>query len=211
MDDHLGKPIDLEKMVATLLLHVGREGAAPVTQTQAEPHGSVVESATSIHQRFGGNLQLVRTVLSSFAPEQAKQLARLQEQVEQRNAAGAAAVLHVIKGSSGTMGAWAMSQLAGELEQQFLHADEAAKAQLLADGSFVDALHELLRSSDQALKVMFELPTELPPVDIESAGLPLEQWREALQDILQLLEAGNMQAIAQSEALFAQTSHELRP
>jgi hypothetical protein len=109
------------------------------------------------------------------------------------------------------MGAWAMSQLAGELEQQLLHADEAAKAQLLAEGSFVEALHELLRSSDQALKAMFELPTELPPVDVESVGLPLEQWREALQDILQLLEAGNMQAIAQSEALLAQTSHELRP
>ena len=58
---------------------------------------------------------------------------------------------------------------------------------------------------------MIELPTELPPAAIESVGLPLEQWREALQDILQLLEAGNMQAIAQSEALLAQTPHELRP
>ncbi|WP_394234142.1 PAS domain-containing hybrid sensor histidine kinase/response regulator [Pseudomonas anguilliseptica] len=211
MNDHLGKPIDLEKMVATLLLHTGREGVASSAQVQADPHDSVVESATSIGQRFGGNLQLIRTVLSSFAPEQTKQLVRLQEQVEQCNAAGAAAVLHAIKGSSGTMGAWALSQLAGELEQQLLHADEATKEQVLADGSFVETLHELLRSSDQALKVMFELPTELPPAAIESVGLPLEQWREALQDILQLLEAGNMQAIAQSEALLAQTPHELRP
>ncbi|MFI8382254.1 CHASE domain-containing protein [Pseudomonas sp. NPDC079086] len=211
MNGHLGKPIDLEKMVATLLRHTGRKGAASSVQVQAEPHDSVVESATSIGQRFGGNRELIRNVLNSFAPEQAKQLARLQEQVEQRNAAGAAAVLHAIKGSSGTMGAWAMSQLAGELEQQLLHADETAKAQLLAEGSFVEELHELLHSSDQALKAMFELPSELPSVDIESAGLPLEQWREALQDILQLLDAGNMQAIAQSEALLAQTSHELRP
>lgn len=211
MNDHLGKPIDLEKMVATLLRHTGRKGAASSVQVQAEPNDSVVESATSIGQRFGGNRELIRNVLNSFAPEQAKQLARLQEQVEQCNAAGAAAVLHAIKGSSGTMGAWALSQLAGELEQQLLHADEATKEQVLADGSFVEALHELLRSSDQALKVMFELPTELPPAAIESVGLPLEQWREALQDILQLLEAGNMQAIAQSEALLAQTPHELRP
>ena len=211
MNDHLGKPIDLEKMVATLLRHTGREGVASSAQVQAEPHDSVVESATSIGQRFGGNLQLIRTVLSSFAPEQTKQLVRLQEQVEQRNAAGVAAVLHAIKGSSGTMGAWALSQLAGELEQQLLHADEATKAQLLAEGSFIEELHELLRSSNQALKVMFELPNELPSADIESVGLPLEQWREALQDILQLLDAGNMQAIAQSEALLAQTSHELRP
>ncbi len=211
MDDHLGKPIDLEKMVATLLRHAGVASAEPDVPLPPVARDAVVEPFNAISQRFGGNRELIRNVLNSFAPEQAKQLARLQEQVEQRNAAGAAAVLHAIKGSSGTMGAWAMSQLAGELEQQLLHVDEAAKAQLLAEGSFVEELHELLRSSDQALKAMFELPTELPPVDVESVGLPLEQWREALQDILQLLDAGNMQAIAQSEALLAQTSHELRP
>ncbi|MBU1283152.1 MAG: PAS domain S-box protein [Gammaproteobacteria bacterium] len=211
MDDHLGKPIDLEKMVATLLRYAGVASVEPEAPLPPDARDAVVEPLNAISQRFGGNRELIRNVLNSFAPEQAKQLARLQEHVEQRNAAGAAAVLHAIKGSSGTMGAWAMSQLAGELEQQFLHADEAAKAQLLAEGSFVEELHELLRSSDQALKAMFELPTELPPVDVESVGLPLEQWREALQDILQLLDAGNMQAIAQSEALLAQTSHELRP
>ena len=211
MDDHLGKPIDLEKMVATLLRHAGREDVAPVTQPQAEPHDSAVESAASINQRFGGNHQLIRNVLSSFAPEQAKQLARLQEQVEQRNVAGAAAVLHAIKGSSGTMGAWAISQLAGELEQQLLHGDEASKAQVLADGGFVEALRELLHTSDQALKAMFELPTELPSADIDPVALPLDQWREALGDILALLETGNMQAIVQSEALLVQTPQALRP
>ncbi|WP_339522526.1 PAS domain-containing hybrid sensor histidine kinase/response regulator [Pseudomonas sp. EA_35y_Pfl2_R111] len=211
MDDHLGKPIDLEKMVATLLRHAGREDVAPVTQPPAQPHDSAVESAASINQRFGGNHQLIRNVLSSFAPEQAKQLARLQEQVEQRNAAGAAAVLHAIKGSSGTMGAWAISQLAGELEQQLLHGDDASKAQVLADGGFVEALRELLHTSDQALKAMFELPTELPSAEINPAVFSLEQWREALGDILALLETGNMQAIVQSEALLAQTPQALRP
>jgi CheY-like chemotaxis protein/HPt (histidine-containing phosphotransfer) domain-containing protein len=211
MNDHLGKPIDLEKMVATLLLHTKREGAAPSAQVQAEPHDSVVESAISIEQRFGGNLQLIRNVLNSFAPEQAKQLARLQEQVEQRNAAGAAAVLHAIKGSSGTMGAWAMSRLAGELEQQLLHADEPAKAQVLADGGCVEALRGLLHTSDHLLKTMFELPTELSSADGDSPALSLQDWREALADILKFLDAGNMEAIAQSEALFAQTPEQLRP
>jgi len=211
MDDHLGKPIDLEKMVATLLRHTGRDAVASAVQPQAETQGTVVESAASINQRFGSNHQLIRNVLSSFAPEQTKQLIRLQEQVEQRNAAGAAAVLHAIKGSSGTMGACAMAQLAGELEQQLQQGDEASKMQVLTDGRFVEVLRELLRSSDQALKLMFELPAGQAPANSDSAGLPLEQWREALRNILQLLETGNMQAIAESEALLAQTPHELRP
>jgi CheY-like chemotaxis protein/HPt (histidine-containing phosphotransfer) domain-containing protein len=212
MDDHLGKPIDLEKMVATLRRHSGDTSAEPEVQWQPDAHDSVVESSSAIKRRFGGNQELIRYVLSSFAPEQTKQLVRLQEQVEQRNAAGAAAVLHAIKGSSGTMGAWAMSQLAGELEQRLLQEDEAAKAHLLADGSFVEALYELLSASDQGLRAALELPeNEFTAADAGHACLPMEQWREALLDILQLLEAGNMQAIAQGEALLAQTPQTVRP
>jgi PAS domain S-box-containing protein len=212
MDDHLGKPIDLEKMVATLLRHAGRPIAAPAAPPPPEPQSSVVESTASISKRFGGNHQLVRTVLSSFATEQAKQLARLQEQVAQCNAAGASAVLHAIKGSSGTMGAAAMSQLAGELEQQLSHDDEASKQRLLADGSFVERLHELLRESDDLLRAAFDLPaTTISPPSESATHLPPEQWRKALEDILHLLEAGNMQAFEQAEALQALTPQGLRP
>ncbi|WP_445323810.1 PAS domain S-box protein [Pseudomonas sp. EL_65y_Pfl2_R95] len=210
MDDHLGKPIDLEKMVATLLRHTGRTGAEPVARIQTEPQDSAVESTASINQRFGGNHQLIRNVLGSFAPEQAKQLARLQEQVEQGNAAGAAAVLHAIKGSSGTMGARALSQLAGELEQRLLHEDEASTAQLLADGSFVETLHGLLVASDEALRAAFELPPSKAPASQGSGVLPKGEWCEKLTDILQLLEAGNMQAMERSEALQELTPQEFR-
>lgn len=211
MDDHIAKPIDLERIVATLLRHATMEGAEPVVALEPHALDAVVEPLDAISQRFGGNRDLIRNVLNGFAPEQTKQLVRLEDQVEQRNIAGAAAVLHAIKGSSGTMGARAMSQLAGDLEQQLLHSDEATQAQLLVDGSFVGALRELLLTSDQLLKMMFELPTELPSAGTESAGLPLEYWRDALQDILQLLDAGNMDAIAKSEALLAQTPRQLQP
>lgn len=211
MDDHLGKPIDLEKMVATLLRHAGRTSAEPAAQAHAEQLDSVVESIASIHQRFGGNHQLIRNVLGSFAPEQTKQLARLQEQAAQGNAAGAAAVLHAVKGSSGTMGARALSQLAGELEQRLLHADVASAAQLLADGSWLETLHNLLIESDELLRAAFELPpSNVPPASASADALPKAQWREALRDILQLLEAGNMQAMERSEALQALTPQEFR-
>jgi PAS domain S-box-containing protein len=211
MDDHLGKPIDLEQMVATLLQHAGRVSAVAETSLQTAEADSVVESPDMISQRFGGNLDLLRSILPSFAPEQLKLLTRLQEQVEQRDVVGAAALLHTIKGSSGTMGAQALSQLAGELEQRLLHGDDASKMQLMLGGSFVARLHELLHASDQALRAAFALaPSELPSALASVVCLPVEQWRAALQDILQLLEDGNMQAIAHSEALLAQTPQALR-
>lgn len=86
------------------------------------------------------------------------QLAALQERVEQYDAIGAAAVLHAIKGSSGSMGARALSQLAGDLEQQMLHEDESDAKSLLANGSLVETLHKLLLASDKILRAAFELP-----------------------------------------------------
>lgn len=206
MDGHLGKPIDLEKMVATLLRHTSVAGTEPAQPMQPEPQDSIVESMDSISQRFGGNRGLIRNVLGSFASEQAKQLARLQEQVEQHNAAGAAALLHALKGSSSTMGARAMAQLAGDLEQRLLHDDESSKAQLLADGSFVATLRDLLQATDVILRAAFELsPGDLPVVSESADCLSVAQWREALHAILQLLEAGNLQAMQHSEALQRQT------
>jgi len=212
MDDHLGKPVDLEKMVTVLLHHVGIESAEPEQHLRPEPGDSVVESINSISQRFGHNHELIQGVLSGFASEQARQLARLQGQVEQRNTAGAAALLHAIKGSSGTMGAQALAQLAGDLEQELLQGDDATKTQLLSDGSFIETLRVLLLESDELLRAAFTLPSnDIPPVSEDVNCLPVETWRKALRDILQLLEAGNMQAIEQSEALQALTPEELRP
>jgi PAS domain S-box-containing protein len=214
MDDHLGKPIDLEKMVATLLRLTGGAGCGvePAHALQPEQNDSVVEPIASISQRFGHNHELIRNVMSGFASDQEKQLVRLQEQVVRRNAAGAAEVLHAIKGSSATMGARSMAQLAGELEQQFLHGDEDAITQLFIGGSCVETLRGLLLESDELLRTAFELPAQ----DISSVNenvhcLADPQWREALHDILQLLEAGNMQAIEQSEALQVLTPKEFRP
>src|SRR3989338_8411504 len=211
MDDHLGKPIDIEKMVAAILRHTGRTNAEPAAMVHVEPQISVVESTEMIYQRFGGNHQLIRNVLDSFGTEHAKELARLQEQITRGSAAGAAAVLHAIKGSSGTMGARALSQLAGELEQRLRDANEASAAQLLADGSWLETLHGILVESDKLLRAAFELPSSKPSLtNVHSSALSKAQWCEALRDILQLLQAGNMQAMERSEALQTLTPQEFR-
>ena len=65
---------------------------------------------------------------------------------------------------------------------------------------------------DCCSRTAFELPAQdISPVNENAQCLADPQWREALHDILQLLEAGNMQAIEQSEVLQVLTPKEFRP
>ena len=211
MDGHVGKPIDLDVLVNSLLVHTGRESAAVVTAVK--DLDAIVEPIASISRRFGGNLDVIRSVLGSFAPEQEKQLVRLQAALEQGDAASAAAVLHAIKGSSGTLGAQALSRLAGELEQQLKHGDEASKAQVLRDHVSIKQLRQLLLASVEQLQVVFALPAhgDAGSSPASDHDVPAAQWREALQELLPLLQAGNLQALERSEALLGQVPADLRP
>ena len=211
MDGHVGKPIDLDVLVNSLLVHTGRE-SAPV-ETTVNDLDAIVESIDSISRRFGGNLDVIRSVLGSFAPEQEKQLVRLQESLERGDAASAAAVLHAIKGSSGTLGAQALSRLAGELEQQLKQGDEASKAQVLRDHVSIEQLRQLLLASVEQLQVVFALPAhgDAGSSPASDNDVPSVQWREALQEILPLLKTSNLQALERSEALLGQVPADQRP
>ncbi|ARS52859.1 PAS domain-containing hybrid sensor histidine kinase/response regulator [Kushneria konosiri] len=210
MDDHLGKPIDLERMVATLLRHTGRACAEPVVQQpQAEPQDSILEPIDAIDRRFGGNRELIRSVLSSFTRDQEKQLVLLRDHVAQCDTTGAAFVLHAIKGSSANMGARSLSQMAGALEKRMRHDDDASVKALLADTSWVEELSGLLRTSVERLNAAFDVPSD-PLSHDNSEVLSRAQWCEAMQRILGLLKDGNMQAIEQGEALQKMTPPELR-
>ncbi|KAA0995326.1 PAS domain S-box protein [Pseudomonas sp. ANT_J12] len=209
MNEHVGKPIDLEQLVATLLLQVGREGIQAVSGLGQTMMGEgIMDSRASIVDRFGGDLDLIRIVLKNFGPELEKQLIRLHEQIQQQDAAGAAFVLHTIKGSSGTMGAKALSMLAGNLEHRLK--DPASAADIFADVAWFDELSRLLQLSLEQMTVDFG---QSPPAKISTGNEIMKptQWKQSLEEILLLLEAGNLQALELTEALVAKTPPSLRP
>ncbi|WP_283188399.1 PAS domain S-box protein [Pseudomonas sp. PMCC200344] len=211
MNEHVGKPIDLEQLVATLLFQVGLEDRkASPGSGQADTGEGVIESRASIISRFGGDLDLIRNVLRNFGPELEKLLGRLHDQIQRRDASGAAFVLHSIKGSSGTMGAKAMSLLAGDLEQKLQSADAGSVARIFADSTWFDELSRLLQQSLEQMNVDFgQSPSA--QVCVDSELMALTQWRESLEEILLLLEAGNLQAIELADALASKTPQSLRP
>ncbi|WKL52335.1 PAS domain S-box protein [Pseudomonas kielensis] len=211
MNEHVGKPIDLEQLIVTLLIQTGREDSrASLTLGQVNTGEGVIESRASTIDRFGGDLDLIRNVLRTFGPEMEKQLVQLRDQIQRQDASGAAFVLHTIKGSSGTMGAKALSLLAGDLEHKLKSADSECVASLLADPVWFDGLSRLLQQSLEQMTADFD---QSPRAKNSADEDPMEpaQWRESLEEILLLLETGNLQAIELADVLASKMPQSLRP
>ncbi len=210
MNGHVGKPIDIEHLVSVLRAQLdGKEPpapvAAPAVDYQLTEQDELIESHASIVKRLDGNLNLIRSVLKIFGAEMEKQLANLDEQIAQKNRMGAASVLHAIKGSAGTMGALALSRRAGQLEQMLKGGAASATADPLVNGCSAE-LRQLIKASLEQLTTAFAEP--VGPIEPAGEALPLTEWRAHLNEILALLNASNLQAIAAAEALLSQTPAE---
>jgi PAS domain S-box-containing protein len=101
MADHVGKPFDLEQLVAVILRHA--QGAAALNAARAIT-------------RLGGNADVYRMALRSFDGELKKLLPQLELARSEVRADLAAPALHVLKGLAGTIGAEALALVAAEAE-----------------------------------------------------------------------------------------------
>jgi two-component system sensor histidine kinase/response regulator len=213
MNDHVGKPIDVERLVS--VLHAQIDGkkfplafayneAPSDAEEFAEP---LVESKTSIVARFGGNIALINSVLDNFGSQTEKQLLLLSRQILQGEPLGAASVLHAIKGTAGTVGARALAARAGQLEYDLRHAEVSATNVVITEEGVAD-LRSLLQDSAAALAHEFGGDKiEARASDVE---LPLAEWKLRLNEIVAFLESSNLQAVALAEALVAHTGPEQR-
>jgi len=124
MNDHVGKPIDLEKLVTVILRQCNGEVAGPAPATaSAAPE---IETPDELLDRFGGKLTLLRSVLLVFPDQTHRLLDDLQQQVDNADIDAILYHLHTLKGSSGTMGATQLSRHCAELEQAFRTDPQAA-------------------------------------------------------------------------------------
>ncbi|WP_445681859.1 PAS domain S-box protein [Radicibacter daui] len=116
MNDHIGKPINLDEIVR--VLHAQKAEKAPKPAITAPvPEGEIVEPPGPLLQRFGNNLAVYRTLLASFRPEATRLIARIEALVADPAAPGLADELHTLKGVAGTMGARALANIADRHER----------------------------------------------------------------------------------------------
>ncbi|WP_080939796.1 PAS domain S-box protein [Chromobacterium violaceum] len=189
MNDHVGKPIDIDELVPKLLALAGREGgpdgtAASVPAPRADDSGALVESLPSRLRRFGNKLRVYRAALATFRPECETLLSGIAESGRLDARPELASGLHTLKGLAATLGAQALSRLAAELEKRARDGEAISSEEL-------ERLRGLL--GDSVAQLFDSLPAE--ETGKTAKPLPDGDWRRQLRDILALLEDSNLAAI----------------
>ena len=133
MNDHIGKPFNLDELVGVLRKLGGLEGARaealePPLQIQAQPQASVVDAATAAAEaagvdlalalrRLGGKRASYIRLLGSFVRDLGVLPDQLREQLAQADFESAARLQHTLKGTAATLAATALAAEAAEAEQ----------------------------------------------------------------------------------------------
>jgi CheY-like chemotaxis protein/HPt (histidine-containing phosphotransfer) domain-containing protein len=126
MNDHVGKPFDLDHLVSVLRRHAGRQQAAegrdtarvaalpPSVSAAADAAGVDIAAALS---RLGGQRAVYQRMLRGFLRELAALPDQLRSQMALADGGHAARLLHTLKGLAATLGAKSLSATAASAEQ----------------------------------------------------------------------------------------------
>lgn len=192
MDDHIGKPFEVDQLVATLARWTGRDVVvaspeAAQAHVDAEPDGWASAEALA---RLGGHRALYGRSLARFADQLPPWMAELaQAPVGADGSAQRQRLLHSLKGNLGTLGAVAASERLRLAETQV--EPLASQNALTALQAALPGLQALLARHGEAPVVTEagEAPPPLPPAAL----------REALQELMALLaqfDAAALDALA---------------
>lgn len=207
MNEHVGKPMDMEVLVPMILALTGSGN-----QTTASP---LKESASSnVLLRFGGNIKLFKQVQAQFYPEAMQQLASLKAALAEADRKTALAVLHSLKGTAGTMGAEAVADYSASLESD-IKADSKADLEQLISPAKLAQLEQLLVSSAAELAALAaelsvapKTEAALTPTPTPTPVLSVDDLKHRLEKLIPLLEADNLNVLDSIEQLFEILSHE---
>jgi len=191
MNDHVGKPFDLNHLVQVLLRQTGHASAVPAAPALDSPalDVSVQQAADAAGvdigaalQRLGGQIGIYQRSLRSFVSELGAAPGHLQQHCDQADNTSARRLLHSIKGLAATLGATALSRAAADGETQLSAADAAARLPAIAAraSSAILAAAPALHALEQALA---------PPAAEATAPLAKALDPQALDTALQALHA----------------------
>ena len=232
MNDHIGKPFDLNRLVSTLLHWTGRasalvEASAPKAAIAmaatglpdavlAEASSSGIDLAAAL-ERMGGNRGVYRRLLGSFAKDLAALAGQFDTLLHQRERAEASHLMHTIKGLAATLGLLPLNLVAAAAEKALLSPETPDEHAALSDGlqaATTTALQAIARLSE-ALRAATPAPVTLSQSDTVSARASARASAESLHDtvgeLIGLLRSADMRALDVFEQLRQAHAPQLQP
>ncbi len=204
MNDHVGKPFDLERLVGIVLQWAQptfeSELAGPTVPeakgSALKPTASQLLNRVAALGRVGGNASLLDRLSLQFLAALDMHLQTYQQALDQNRREDAQRALHSIKGAAATIGAEALAEAAHV-------AEHACKAGQKVDLDTLNAIagHTRQAMLESSIKPAVSFSPETTPDTIEVPADVSDQEREILQRILPLLEDSNMDALSIMEDL----------
>ncbi|QTN28683.1 response regulator [Rhodoferax sp. AJA081-3] len=150
MCDHVGKPIDLEQLIATVLRHVAQAAETPAQDSLAA--AAIVDSEGAI-DRLGGSREFYQTVVTVFRQDGITQRDGLLQALAERDYPAALRSAHTLKGLAATVGAKPLAAAAAHAEA-LIKPMVGAAAEPAALALLDDALAQLEKQLTLALKTL---------------------------------------------------------
>jgi signal transduction histidine kinase/DNA-binding response OmpR family regulator/CHASE3 domain sensor protein len=191
MNDHIGKPIDLDILVMTVLKHCRREDgeARPVEPTPSPTADSTQDFRDALH-RIGENRVLYVDMSKLFIRSCTTLAADLQRHILREDKSAAGALLHTLQGTAGTVGARSLVNYAAGLERQLLVAGNTVSVVFS-----VDEFDAVIRHSCNELRVFSEkLDSESTTSIMRLTVLDKPRLARLLEELDELMRDKNMRA-----------------
>ena len=203
MNDHVGKPFELDHLVALLLAHTGHTAPVSVglqsylpTSPLPPPVSAVpdvgVPAALDVDgalSRMGGNTAVFANILNAFIREAELVPDQLAIQLANDQRADALRTLHTLKGLAATVGAVQLAGVAAQLEIRVKTGMDAVNP--------AEVVAQLRSSVVAAVQSLEPLLQRFSPAPVSEIGTEMttDQLQADMARLLELLKNSNMQAL----------------
>ncbi|MCS0350559.1 response regulator [Vibrio ordalii] len=157
MNDHVAKPIDVQRLYHVLRKYLKADETTPVPSTvlpnQVKPSTGYPElTGIDVEQaifRIGGNAQRYFEILDHFLASQQQEIAQFPKLIDKGQWEEAERVMHTLKGSAANLGIEPIAQLANEMEGVVQRHTKPAIQDLNTVSKFMSTLLDELRDWEQ--------------------------------------------------------------
>jgi two-component system sensor histidine kinase/response regulator len=195
MNDYVAKPINVDRMLATLARWVPERApaAAPVKTVATPPPGGLPDALPGLDladglKRVGGDRALYRRLLMQFRDHSGKAPDEMRAALAAGDRATAKSAAHTLKGVAGTLSAMELYQAAQKLESALRKGAPNVDAEL----EVLAAAHGKLMSG------LAQLQAQAPA---EGSPLRTAELRKLLDDLDQRLLGSDASAVQALDAL----------